>query len=110
MRGLARGLVTQLRYVHGSELGCVTAKPTRDVVGDRRDLRVGIGAAKSRHRQPAWREASRAGNDDLRDIGCTRIIDRSAARDGSEGRDRAYASPAMAADAGLREHLAAERI
>ena len=51
MRGLAPGLVTQLRYVLCRELGCCTAKPTRDVVGDRRDLRVGIGAAECRHRQ-----------------------------------------------------------
>ena len=85
---IARGLVAQLRYVHGSELGCVTAKPTRDVVGDRRDLRVGIGAAKSRHRQPAWREASRAVNDDLRDIGCARIVDRAAVLDSEWRRGR----------------------
>jgi hypothetical protein len=88
MHGLARGLVTQLRCVHGRELGCCTAKPTRNVVGNRRDLRVSISAAKCRHRQSAWREASRAGNDDLRDIGCARIIDRAAVLDSEWRRGR----------------------
>src|SRR5262249_21865790 len=69
-------LFAQRRHVLRREPGRGPAEPARDVVGDGRDLGIAVGRAEGGHRYRAGRQASRAGNDDLRDIGRGRIVDR----------------------------------
>ena len=97
-----RRLAPQLSDFLFADLRWRAAEAPGDVVGDSGDLHVGIGCAECRHRDDARRRLPLgAGDHDLRDIGCGRIVDGARAGDGGEGRDRADAGPAVATDAGL---------
>src|SRR5579862_1728341 len=87
-------LASQLRDRGGAESRSRSAEARRDVVGDARDLLVGIGGAKGRHivgvtaRVP-WA----ARDDDLRNVDSARIVDRAGPRERCERKHRTLSGP-----------------
>src|SRR5258708_5865263 len=66
-------LLPQLRHVLGGKLRSLAAEACADVIGDRRDLVVGISVAECRHRDRAFRRMPLGpGDHDLCHIGRAR--------------------------------------
>src|SRR5260370_25664866 len=66
---LLRRLLAQLSHILRRELRCLAAEARGHVIGNRRDLGVGIGIAERTHRDRGLlRMPPGSGNHDLRDI------------------------------------------
>src|SRR5437016_8232232 len=84
-----------------ADRGALRAEARGDVVGDGRDLGVGIDGAEGWHGEDVGRsDAPRAGNHDLRNIRGAGIIHRARTGECCESRNRAHSAPVMAARAG----------
>ena len=87
------------------------AEARRRVIGDGGYLCIRIGLTEGRHRHAGFAGLSAsAEQDDLRDIDAGRIVDRASPRDRRQAGDRALTRPPVAARAGFRIDLFAERI
>src|ERR1700693_1451507 len=74
---LLRHLPSKRGHLVLADRGALRAEARGDVVGNGRDLGVGVGAAEGRHGDDAWWSGSpRAGNHNLRNIRGTGIIHR----------------------------------
>src|ERR1700719_722223 len=74
---LLRHLPSERGHLVLADRGAFRAEARGDVVGDGRDLGVGVDAAEGRHGEAAWwSESPRAGNHTLRNIRGTGIIHR----------------------------------
>jgi hypothetical protein len=92
-------------------MGGCAAKAPGDMVSHGCDLGVGIGAPEGRHRDDALRGVPKgAGDHDLGNIGCGRIVDGAGVGDRGEGRERAHSRPVVATGAGLFEYFPAGKV
>src|SRR5258708_7111183 len=104
-------LLPQLRHVLGGKMRSLAAESCGDVIGDRRDLVVGISVTERRHRYRAFRRMPLGtGDHDLGDIGRAGIVDRPGAGKRGQGRNQTFTAPAVATDAGAFEHHLAARV
>ena len=79
-------LQQQLRHVMRGDLRCLAAEARGNVIGKRCDFRIGIGAAKRRHRDGILRrQPPGAGKHHLDDICPAGIVDRQRAAERGKG-------------------------